>query len=131
MKGAAVLYTLLQFAVCAVIIVVAGTFLTQYADAIAEITKLGRLVVGSVLLAGATSLPELTVDISAVRMGLADLAVGDLLEAEVKGKNITLTPKSIIDREIALGLADFKRGRFLGPFRTAKAAVRALRRAAK
>jgi cation:H+ antiporter len=79
MKGAAVLYTLLQFAVCAVIIVVAGTFLTQYADAIAEITKLGRLVVGSVLLAGATSLPELTVDISAVRMGLADLAVGDLL----------------------------------------------------
>ena len=61
----------------------------------------------------------------------AGLAVGDLLEAEVKGKNITLTPKSIIDREIALGLADFKRGRFLGPFRTAKTAVRALRRAAK
>jgi cation:H+ antiporter len=79
MKGAAVLYTLLQFVLCAGIIVVAGTFLTQYADAIAAITKLGRLVVGSVLLAGATSLPELTVDISAVRMGLADLAVGDLL----------------------------------------------------
>ena len=31
------------------------------------------------LLAGATSLPELTVDISAVRMGLANLAVGDLM----------------------------------------------------
>ena len=61
----------------------------------------------------------------------AGLAVGDLLEAEVKGKKITLTPKSIIDREIALGLEDFKRGRSIGPFRTAKAAIRALRRAAK
>jgi cation:H+ antiporter len=69
----------LQFAVCAAVIIVAGTYLTRFADAIADITKLGRLVIGSVLLAGATSLPELTVDISAVRMGLADLAVGDLL----------------------------------------------------
>jgi cation:H+ antiporter len=32
-----------------------------------------------VLLAAATSLPELTVDLSAIRMGLPDLAVGDLL----------------------------------------------------
>lgn len=70
---------LLQFLVCAAVIIVAGTFLSKYADAIAELTGLGRLLVGSVLLAGTTSLPELTVDISAVRMNLADLAVGDLL----------------------------------------------------
>ena len=70
---------LLQFLLCAAIIVVAGTFLTRFADAFAELTGLGRLVVGSVLLAGATSLPELTVDISAVRLGAADLAVGDLM----------------------------------------------------
>jgi cation:H+ antiporter len=69
----------LQFTICAAVIIVAGTYLTRFADAIADITKLGRLVIGSVLLAGATSLPELTVDISAIRMGLADLAVGDLL----------------------------------------------------
>lgn len=69
----------LQFLVCAVVIIIAGTFLTKYADAIAEITRLGRLLIGSVLLAGATSLPELTVDIAAVRLGEADLAVGDLL----------------------------------------------------
>lgn len=61
----------------------------------------------------------------------AGLAVGDLLEVKVQGKKITLTPKSVIDREIALGLEDFERGRFIGPFRTAKAAVRALRRGAK
>lgn len=71
--------SLLEFAVCAAFIVVAGTVLTKCADTIAEVTKLGRLLVGSVLLAGATSLPELTVDISAIRLGAPDLAIGDLL----------------------------------------------------
>jgi cation:H+ antiporter len=74
-----VLIPLLQFVACAAVIIVAGTFLSKYADAIAELTGLGRLLVGSVLLAGATSLPELTVDISAVRLGAVDLAVGDLV----------------------------------------------------
>jgi len=71
--------TLLQFVLSALVIGVAAVFLTQFADAIAELTRLGRLLVGSVLLAGATSLPELTVDISAIRLGAADLAVGDLM----------------------------------------------------
>ena len=71
--------SLLQFLACAAVIVVAGTVLTKCADDIAELTKLGRLLIGSILLAGATSLPELAVDISAIRMGAADLAVGDLL----------------------------------------------------
>jgi cation:H+ antiporter len=73
------LVPLLQFIACAAVIIVAGTFLSKYADAIAELTGLGRLLIGSVLLAGATSLPELTVDISAVRLGAVDLAVGDLV----------------------------------------------------
>ncbi len=70
---------ILQFALSAGVIVVAGTFLAKAADSIAELTKLGRLVVGSVFLAGATSLPEISVDISAVRAGMPDLAVGDLM----------------------------------------------------
>jgi len=68
-----------QFVICAAVVIAAGSFLTKYADAIAEATGLGRLLIGSVLLAGTTSLPELTVDISAVRQGHTDLAVGDLL----------------------------------------------------
>ena len=52
---------LLEFGVLAAMIIVAGTVLTRCADAFAEITGVGRLLVGSVLLAGATSLPELTV----------------------------------------------------------------------
>lgn len=73
------LAALLQFVVSAMFIGIAAVFLTRFADAIAELTKFGRLLVGSVLLAGATSLPELVVDVSAVRLGAADLAVGDLM----------------------------------------------------
>lgn len=52
---------LLQFVVSAAIIAVAGTFLTRDADANAELTGLGRLLAGSIFLATATSLPELSV----------------------------------------------------------------------
>jgi len=68
-----------QFLVAAAVIVVAGTFLSKFADVIAEETGLGRLLIGSILLAGGTSLPELSVDISAVRQGFVDIAVGDLV----------------------------------------------------
>lgn len=68
-----------QFSLSAAVIIAAGVFLARFADQIAEITGLGRLLVGSILLAGATSLPELAVDISAVRMNMPDLAVGDLM----------------------------------------------------
>ncbi|MBI3465798.1 MAG: sodium:calcium antiporter [Planctomycetes bacterium] len=94
---------LLQFCVSAAVIVVAGTFLTRFADAISEITGLGRLVVGSVLLAAATSLPELTVDLSAVLMGLPDLAVGDLLGSSL----MNLLILAILD------LSHHSRGRML------------------
>lgn len=69
---------ILQFLLLAAVVAGAGTALAQAADAIAEATGLGRLLVGSVLLAAATSLPELTVDVAAVRAGHADLAAGDL-----------------------------------------------------
>lgn len=68
----------LQFVLSTAMVVTAGIFLAKAADAIAEATKLGRLLVGSILLAGATSLPELFVDISAIRREMPDLAVGDL-----------------------------------------------------
>ncbi len=68
----------IQFLLAATAVVIAGAVLTRCADAIAELTGLGRLLVGSIFLASATSLPELTVDIHAVRMGLPDIAAGDL-----------------------------------------------------
>lgn len=69
---------LLVFLASGAAIVLAGTALARSADAIAEASGLGRVWIGSVLLAGATSLPELATDVAAVRMGASDLAVGDL-----------------------------------------------------
>lgn len=69
----------LQFAVSAAAIVGAGVFLVRSTDTIANLTPLGRAFAGSILLAGATSLPELLVDVSAIRKGMPDLAVGDLM----------------------------------------------------
>ncbi len=60
------------------VLVAAAIVLTRATDTIAEATGLGRLWMGSVLLAGATSLPELGVDISAVRQGHVNLAIGDI-----------------------------------------------------
>jgi AbrB family looped-hinge helix DNA binding protein len=56
------------------------------------------------------------------------LEVGDLLEAQVEHGKITLTPKTVVDREIARGLEDIKKGRVRGPFKTADAAIRALKK---
>jgi len=70
---------MLEFTLSALAIVIAGSLLTRFSARIAEITGLGKVFVGSLLLAGATSLPELMVDIQSIRMNLPDLAVGDLL----------------------------------------------------
>ena len=49
----------LIFAGSAAVIVLAATQLAKYGDAIAVRTRLGGMFVGTLLLAGATSLPEL------------------------------------------------------------------------
>jgi cation:H+ antiporter len=53
--------------------------LARHADAVADATGLGRLWVGSVLLAASTSLPELTTDVNAAILDTVDIGVGDLM----------------------------------------------------
>jgi AbrB family looped-hinge helix DNA binding protein len=55
------------------------------------------------------------------------VGIGDLLEAKVERGKITLTPKSVVDRGIAEGLADFRAGRFKGPFASAEELIDSLR----
>ena len=70
--------TWIIFLVSASALIVAGVRLARDGDTIAGATGLGRMWVGAILVAGATSLPELGTDISAVRQGAPGLAVGDL-----------------------------------------------------
>ncbi len=55
-----------------------------------------------------------------------DISVGDILKAHVHGNTITLTPQTLIDREIAEGLDDIKSGRTFGPFHSAKDLIASL-----
>ncbi len=69
----------LKFIACLLIILFAGKRVARYGDVIAEKTGLGGVWVGVVLLAAATSLPELFNGISsAALVGAPDLTIGDL-----------------------------------------------------
>jgi cation:H+ antiporter len=83
-----------KFAICLAVVLVAGTKLSKYGDAIAEKTGLGRIWVGVVLLAAITSLPELATGISSVALvGKPDLTLGDLFGSNL----INLVVIAIID----------------------------------
>ena len=73
------------FAACAVLVIFCGAKLAVYGDALATLTGWGRLFVGSLLVALATSLPELATNISAVRLDPPnpELAVGNVLGANM------------------------------------------------
>jgi cation:H+ antiporter len=69
----------LQFAISAAVIVFAATRLAHYGDIIAVRTRLGGMFIGILLLAGATSLPEVLTTISSLSLGEPNLAAGNLL----------------------------------------------------
>jgi cation:H+ antiporter len=71
------------FGLCALAILWAGTRLTSYTDVIALRTRLGRIWAGMLLLAVATSLPELINCTSAAIRGLPDIAAGDIAGSNV------------------------------------------------
>jgi len=62
----------------ALVFLIAGR-LARDADLIADATGLGRVWIGSLLLAASTSLPELVTDVNAALLGVPDIGVGDLL----------------------------------------------------
>lgn len=61
----------------------------------------------------------------------AGLNVGDFLEAGYEKGTITLTPKSLLDRELAESLEDFHQGRTSGPFNTAEELISHLKKEVK
>lgn len=67
------------FALTACGIVLAATQLAKYGDIIAIRTKMGGMFIGILLLAGATSLPEVLTSISSLNQGSPNLAAGNLL----------------------------------------------------
>jgi cation:H+ antiporter len=71
------------FAIAALGIIGGGIWLSFIGDEIAVTYNLSANFVGSLFLAIATSLPEIVVAITALRIGAIDLAVGDILGANM------------------------------------------------
>lgn len=69
----------LKFVISTVLIVFAAIQLARYGDIIAIRTRLGGMFIGVLLLAGATSLPEVLTSISALKQNAPNLAAGNLL----------------------------------------------------
>lgn len=69
----------IQFILSAAVIVGAAYFLAKYGDVIAIRTGLGGMFIGILLMAAATSLPELLTSMEAVRQNTPNIAAGNLL----------------------------------------------------
>ncbi len=77
--GRGVLVPLVAFAASGFAVYLIASRLAHHADAIADATGLGRLWIGTVLLAASTSLPELTTDVNAALLHAPNIGVGDLM----------------------------------------------------
>ena len=90
----------LQLSFCLLIIGFAGYYLSRYGDIIAEKTGMSASWVGLILLATATSLPELVTGISAVTVANApNIAVGDILGSTVFNLAILVILDVLYQRE--------------------------------
>ncbi len=68
----------ITFGVSAIVIVAGAIKLADYGDKIALRTQLGGLFIGTLLMAGATSLPELLTSINAINQDVPNLTVGNV-----------------------------------------------------
>lgn len=100
----------LIFALSAAGIFVAGSALARSGTVIAERTGLGHVWVGALLVAGATSLPEITTDSAAILRDAPELATGDLFGSNMANMAVlgvvalVFWRARVIQRE-ALGIA--------------------------
>jgi cation:H+ antiporter len=73
----------IHFSINAVIVIVAAIFLPEIGKKIAEITQLGQTFVGNIFIAFSTSLPEVVVSVTAVKIGASDMAIGNLFGSNI------------------------------------------------
>lgn len=89
----------------AVAIWFAGTRLEHYADSISEKTGLGRAFLGILLLATATSLPEIATSITASLRGNVSMAVHNLLGGVVMQTGVLVLADLVMGRRALTGRA--------------------------
>ena len=83
-QNAVVVNIWIQLFINALLVIVGAIWLARSSDMIAQQTGLGGTFFGSIFLAFVTSLPEMVVSLSALRIGSLDLAIGNIF-----GSNMT------------------------------------------
>ncbi|MDP2168558.1 MAG: hypothetical protein Q8J64_09550 [Thermodesulfovibrionales bacterium] len=73
----------INYCINAAVVIAAAFFLPGIGKGIAESTGLGQTFVGNIFIAISTSLPEVVVSISAVKMDAVDLAIGNLFGSNI------------------------------------------------
>src|SRR3989338_630747 len=76
------------FVLAMIVVVVAAKFTVDYGVKIAELIGVAPALIGMTVIAFGTTLPELMVDLTAIRKGYTSLAIGDILGSTVI--NLTL-----------------------------------------
>lgn len=82
-KGISTRDAVIKYSINAVIVIAAATFLPAIGEGIAEQTGLGQTFVGNIFIAIATSLPEVVVSLSAIKIDAVDLAIGNLFGSNI------------------------------------------------
>ncbi len=82
-KDIATKTAIVNYGINAVIVIAAATFLPKIGEGIAETTGLGQTFVGNIFIALSTSLPEVVVSISAIKIDAIDLAIGNLFGSNI------------------------------------------------
>lgn len=91
------------FGACSVVVWIAGWRIAAYADRFASATGMGHAVVGMVVLAGLTSLPEVAVTLSAAVADTPQLAVNNLLGSIAMQITLLALADAMIGRDALTG----------------------------
>jgi cation:H+ antiporter len=82
--------TIIYFIISSVFIIGAGIWLATIGDEIASVTGWEKSFVGSLFLAFTTTLPEITVSFTAIRIGATDMAIANMVGSNLF--NLTIIP---------------------------------------
>lgn len=73
----------INYGINACVVIIAALFLPEIGKGIAEKTGLGQTFVGNIFIAISTSLPEVVVSLSAMKIDAVDLAIGNLFGSNI------------------------------------------------
>lgn len=112
LTGHGAVIPLLALALMSALIFLVASRLSRHADTIAQETRLGGLWIGTLLLAAATSLPEVLTDVNAALLDAPNIGVGDIFGANMANMMILAVLDLVFARRGVLDRVDTDHAKF-------------------